>query len=70
MVPKSVRDRLGLTPGTEIELTERDGWLEIAPAATPMRLVGRGEDVVASTERDMPALTAAKVRESLEHTRR
>lgn len=70
VVPKPIRERLGLRPGTEIELTEHDGWLEIAPAATPMRLVGRGEDVVASTDQDMPVLTADEVRGALDHTRR
>lgn len=70
MVPKPVRERLGLRPGTEVELTERDGWIEIAPAATAMRLVGRGEDVVAIADRDMPVLTAEDVRRVTEQTRR
>ena len=70
VVPKAVRERLGLQPGSEVELIERDGWLEIAPAATPMTLVGRGEDVVASTDREMPTLTAAQVRKVVEQTRR
>lgn len=70
VVPKPVRERLGLRPGTEVELTERDGWIEIAPAATPMRLVGRGEDVVAITDREMPVLTSDDVRRTTEQTRR
>ncbi|MHB8464674.1 MAG: AbrB/MazE/SpoVT family DNA-binding domain-containing protein [Acidimicrobiales bacterium] len=70
VVPKAVRERLGLQPGSAIELTERDGWIEIAPAATPMTLVGRGEDVVASTDREMPVLTAEQVRAVVEQTRR
>jgi AbrB family looped-hinge helix DNA binding protein len=70
VVPKPVRERLGLRPGTEVELTERDGWIEIAPAATPMRLVGRGDDVVAETDREMPTLTADEVRRVIEQARR
>jgi len=70
VVPKPVRERLGFTPGTEVELTERDGWIEIAPAPTPMQLAGRGADVVAVAERDMPVLTADDVRRVLDRTRR
>ena len=70
VVPKAVRERLGLRPGTQVELTERDGWIEIAPAATPMRLVGKGEDVVAATDVEMPVLTADEVRRVTEQTRR
>ena len=70
VVPKPVRERLGLRPGTEVELTERDGWLEIAPAATPMRLVGKGEDVVARADREMPTLTTEDVRRTMEQVRR
>ena len=38
VVPKDVRERLGLVAGAEVELQEVDGRLEIAPVATPMRL--------------------------------
>ena len=70
VIPKPVRERLGLTAGARVELVEREGWVEIAPAATPMRLEGRGEDVVAKTDRDMPVLTAEQVRDAIERTRR
>ena len=70
VVPKPVRERLGLTPGSEVELTERDGWLEIAPAPTPMRLVRRGRHLVAEAERDMPTLTTEAVRNVIDQTRR
>ena len=39
VVPKEVRERLGLRPGSRIELTEVEGHLEISPAITPVRLV-------------------------------
>jgi AbrB family looped-hinge helix DNA binding protein len=70
VVPKAVRERLGLQPGSEVELTERGGWLEIAPAVTPMALVGDDEDVVADTDRAMPVLTAQQVRTAVDESRR
>ena len=70
VVPKAVRDRLGLRPGAEVELIERDGWIEIGPAATPMRLVGRGAELVAAADRDMPTLTSDDVRRAVDQTRR
>jgi AbrB family looped-hinge helix DNA binding protein len=70
VVPKAVRERLGLQPGSAIELIERDGWIEIGPAVTPMTLVGDGDNVVANTDREMPILTAEQVRKVVEQTRR
>ena len=41
VVPKQIRERLGLRPGTQVELTEVDGVLEAAPSVTPMTVVER-----------------------------
>lgn len=70
VIPKAVRERMGLTEGTEVELTERDGTLEVAPAATAVRLVEGPHGLVAVTDRELPALTAEVVREVLERHRR
>ena len=70
VVPKDLRDRLGLTPGTKVELIEADGRLEISPAATPMHLERHGDDVVAVAEREMPVLSADLVRSVTEAQRR
>jgi AbrB family looped-hinge helix DNA binding protein len=70
VVPKSLRDELGLEPGQEIELTARDGRLEGEIPPTPMRLEEREGAVVAVAEREMPPLTAEQVRETLERSRR
>jgi AbrB family looped-hinge helix DNA binding protein len=70
VIPKAVRERLGLTEGSEVELTERDGALEVAPVATPVRLVKGRYGVVAVAERDVPPLTAEVVRDALERHRR
>jgi AbrB family looped-hinge helix DNA binding protein len=70
VIPKALRDALGLTAGQPLEIAERDGRLEIVPAPTPMRLVNDGDGMAAVADIDMPVLTADLVRETLEHTRR
>jgi len=70
VVPKDVRERLGLRPGSRIVLTEVEGHLEIAPATTPVRLEEGGGVVVAVADTELPVLTAAQVRDAIEATRR
>lgn len=70
VIPKALRDALGLTAGQQLEIDERDGRLEIVPAATPMRLVDEGDGVAAVADAEMPALTADMVRDTLERVRR
>lgn len=70
MVPKPLREALGLEGGQEIELTARDGMLEVSVAPMPMRLRRRGRHLVAVPERSLPTLTANLVREALEQSRR
>lgn len=70
VVPKALRDSLGLAPGQPLEISERDGRLEIEPAPTPMRLVRRGRHLVAVPDADVPPLTSDIVRETLERVRR
>ena len=70
VVPKALRDQLGLSAGQELELSVRDGRLEIEPPATPMRLEERAGHTVAVAEEEMPTLTVGQVRETLERVRR
>ena len=70
VIPKAVRDALGLVPGVEVEITVRDGTAQIAPKGAAMRLVRRGKAVAAEADRELPALSAAAVRDALEATRR
>ena len=70
VIPKSLRQALGLKPGQELEIRAGDGRLEIEIAPTPLRLKKRGRGVVAVPETDLPALTAEQVRETLERVRR
>ena len=57
VIPKSIRERLGLRPGAEVELAEADGRVEIRPALAPMevvevdgRMVARGEGLPVLTD--------------------
>ena len=70
VIPKALRDALGLRAGQPLEIAERDGRLEIVPSATPMKLVDEGDGVAAIAETDMPVLTAGVVRDTLERIRR
>ena len=70
VVPKRLRDALGLAPGQALEITAADGRLEIAIAATPMALKKRGKGLVAVPDAPVPRLTSEQVRDTLERTRR
>lgn len=70
VVPKVLRDELGLTANTLLEISAVDRRLEIVVAATPMRLQEHEHGVVAVADREMPVLTTEQVRETLERVRR
>ena len=70
VVPKEIRERLGLRPGSRIVLTEVEGRLEISPATTPVRLVDHEGTLVAVADTDLPVLTADQVRDAVEAARR
>jgi len=70
IVPKPLREALGIKPGQVLEIRAGDGRLEIEIAPTPMRLEKRGRGLVAVPDEELPALTADQVRETLERTRR
>jgi len=70
VVPKALRDTLGLGAGQAVEVTIADGRLEVEAAATPMRLARRGRGLVAVPGRRLPKLTAEQVRATLERIRR
>lgn len=70
VIPKALRDRLGLERGKAVEIRERDGLIEIALAATPMSLSRRAGGPVAVPDEDLPPLTDEMVRRTIEGTRR
>ncbi len=71
VVPKALRQALGLKSGQALEIHAGDGRLEIEIAPTPMRLKRRGKGVVAvPLSGEMPPLTSEMVRDTLERVRR
>lgn len=70
VVPKALRDLLGLHAGQALELRVRDGRLEAEPAPTPMHLESGPNGSYAQPDVDLPPLSAAQVRDTLEQTRR
>jgi AbrB family looped-hinge helix DNA binding protein len=70
VVPKPLRQALGLKPGQPLEIRAGDGRLEIEIAPTPMSIKKCGKGVVAVPDAELPALTAEQVRDTLERIRR
>jgi AbrB family looped-hinge helix DNA binding protein len=70
VVPKALRQALGLRSGQPLEIRAGDGRLEIEICATPMQLRKRGKGIVAVPADHLPALTGDLVRETLERVRR
>lgn len=70
VIPKRLREELHFRPGQKLELNAVDGRLEIEHPTTPIRLETRHGRLVAVTDREMPALTAEMVRNTLEQIRR
>jgi AbrB family looped-hinge helix DNA binding protein len=70
VIPKALRDRLGLERGRVVEIREREGRIEIEPAATPMSLARRAGGPVAVPDGKLPPLTDDIVRATIDRTRR
>jgi len=70
VIPKPIRDHLGLGPGAAVDIAEHDGHVEIAPAEASVHLVEVGGALVATSTGELPPLTDDIVRETLERTRR
>lgn len=70
VIPKDLRHRLGISGGRVLEIRERDGRIEIEPAAVPMSIEQRDGGPVAVPAGDLPPLTDEIVRATLERTRR
>lgn len=70
VVPKAIRDRLRLTNGAEVEVEEHDGVIEVRPVPAVVTIVDTPEGAIAEPAGQMPALTDAMVRETLDRVRR
>jgi AbrB family looped-hinge helix DNA binding protein len=70
VVPKALRERLGLEGGATLEITERGGVIEIVPAPAQISLVESAGGLVGVPERELPVLDDDVVRDTLEQMRR
>jgi AbrB family looped-hinge helix DNA binding protein len=70
VVPKALRDELGLTGGEKLEITVREGRIEIERPNAGVRLESAGRGLVAVADEPLPSLTADAVRDLLEQVRR
>ena len=52
VLPQSVRERLEITPGTEVTVREEDGKVIIEPAEDPDAVIERMERLVEETAAD------------------
>jgi AbrB family looped-hinge helix DNA binding protein len=70
VVPKAIREKLHLRGGEALEVEERDGVIEIRPAATEVRVVETPEGPVAEPVVVVAPLSEELVRDVLEQVRR
>ena len=70
VVPKSLRAAIGLEAGGEVDVTVRDGRIEVEPASVSMRVVEREGHAVIEADAEMPVLTNEEVRATIERVRR
>jgi len=70
VVPKALRDAMGLTPGQTVDVVFSDGRLEIEVAPADVHVEERNGLPVIVPDSPLPPLDPAVVRETLEATRR
>jgi AbrB family looped-hinge helix DNA binding protein len=70
VVPKALRERARIAAGGEVEVTERDGVIEIVPVPVDVEVVATAEGPVAVAGDQHPALTDAEVRAAIDRVRR
>jgi AbrB family looped-hinge helix DNA binding protein len=70
VVPKAMRDQMGLSAGREIDIVFTDGRLEIEIAPVEVEIDTASGFPVARPVRPMPPLTDEMIRDTIEATRR
>lgn len=70
VVPKAIRDAMGLSAGRDVEIVFTDGRIEIEIAPARVHLERHGKVIVVVADEDLPELTDQVVRDTLESARR
>jgi AbrB family looped-hinge helix DNA binding protein len=70
VIPKPMRDALGIEGPTELEMTEHDGALELTVPYIKAHLEDRDGFTVIVPDQPVPTLTTEMVREEIERSRR
>ena len=70
VIPKPMRDELGIAGPTELELTAVDGALELTVPDIKVHLEDRDGHTVIVSDEPVPPLTTELVREVLERVRK
>lgn len=70
VVPKVLRAELGIIGPTELEVTARDGVIELAVADAPAQIGDRDGEPVILTDAPMKPLTVEDVRAAIDRVRR
>jgi AbrB family looped-hinge helix DNA binding protein len=69
VIPKKLRDQAGLTPGMELDITFRDGRIEVEPACGQVTLVERDGFLVAVARTGTPRLSAEFIQQMIDEDR-
>jgi AbrB family looped-hinge helix DNA binding protein len=70
VIPKPMREELGIDGPTELELNASDGRLELTVPDIAAHIEIRDGFAVIAPDQPMPPLTAAMTREAIERSRR
>jgi bifunctional DNA-binding transcriptional regulator/antitoxin component of YhaV-PrlF toxin-antitoxin module len=70
VIPKALRDELGVDGPTDLELTASDGRLELTVADVPARVEERDGFPVIVTDQPMEPMSAADTRAAIDRVRR
>lgn len=70
VIPKSLREELGVDGPADLELTAADGRLELTVADVPARVEERDGFSVIVTDQPMEPLSVAQARAAVERVRR
>jgi bifunctional DNA-binding transcriptional regulator/antitoxin component of YhaV-PrlF toxin-antitoxin module len=70
VIPKPLRDELGVDGPTDLELTASDGRLELTVADVPAHVEEREGFPVIVTDRPMKPMSAEEARTAIERVRR